>query len=108
MGLPTSILLASVLVSTLSLHICTRKLEKPTASGLNSKYVESTKKRMESASYHYNFAAFLFRKSSIDAKSTQKLPKTSLDVAKESILHHVTPDSKMAESQEPVRRLNYF
>ena len=70
MGLPSLLLTASVLASTLSLHICTKKLVKTLPLNIHNGHDDLRERRKQQSwsSISLSLAGFLFHKSSIDKK----------------------------------------
>lgn len=68
MGLPSLLLTASVLASTLSLHICTKKLSRSSPLNIHG-HDDFQEKKRHTSSISLNLAGFLFQKSSIDTKN---------------------------------------
>lgn len=70
MGLPSLLLTASVLASTLSLHICTKKLVKTLPLNIHNGHDDLRERRKHSrSSLSLSLVGFLFHKNSIDKKN---------------------------------------
>lgn len=78
MGLPSLLLTASVLASTLSLHICTKKFSRSSPLKIHG-HDDFQENKRHTSSISLNLAGFLFQKSSINPKNEIQVREKQLD-----------------------------